>query len=264
MGRRALTSRNRSSGNTAWGTQPVGDRYIDSQGNVRVRTVRIGPDPATIQPVAAPISRAVIRQTTASMLPNGMPFQLSVNLNLAPVEIQHQQLGAVYEEVARPGRQSLMVWSKLQLEQVSFDAVIVADTEPGINDCEEKLNFLKIMAQLPTNVVFAYGNVSSNKVWRITDFSYSSVMRHRDTDRIVRASAQVTLTEQVPTGAIVPGFQVIKDVVREANGRIAANTAAASNGSGCASSDAAAALCIDIAFDCAPGTRFNYDTGRCA
>jgi hypothetical protein len=216
MGRPALTSRNRSSGNTAWGTQPIGDRYIDSQGNVRVRTVRIGPEPTTIQPVAVPIARAVIRQTAASVLPNGVPFQLSVNLNLAPVEIQHQQLGAVYEEIARPGRQSLMVWSKPQLEQVSFEAVIVADTEPGINDCEEKLLFLKVMAQLPTNIVFAYGNVSSNKVWRMTDFSYSSVMRHRDTDRIVRASAQITLTEQVPAGAIVPGFQVIKDTDRPA------------------------------------------------
>ena len=255
MGRIALTSLNRSSGNTAWGTQPVGDRYVDSQGNVRVRTVRIGPEPTAVQPVAVLMSRAVIRQTTASILPNGVPFQLSVNLNLAPVEIQHQQLGAVYEEVARPGRQSLMVWSKLQLEQVSFDAVIVADTEPGINDCEEKLNFLKIMAQLPTNVVFAYGNVSSNKVWRITDFSYSSVMRHRDTDRIVRASAQITLTEQVPAGAIVPGFQVIKDVIRPAASSPGSNPPAVASVYVCAdghqveggSSAETSARCIDAA-----------------
>ena len=249
MGRPALTGQGRRA-TSGWGTQPIGDRYIDSSGAVRVRTVRIGPEPTVVQPVAVPISRAVIRQTTASVLPNGVPFQLSVNLNLAPVEIQHQQLGALYEEVARPGRQSLMVWSKPQLEQVSFDAVIVSDIDPGINDCEEKLNFLKVMAQLPTNVVFAYGNVSSNKVWRITDFSYSSVMRHRDTDRIVRASAQITLTEQVPAGAIVPGFQVIKDVNRPSGGAAepSSNPAATITLDGCYASDEATARCADLGY----------------
>lgn len=156
--------------------------------------------------------RAVLRQVEATRLPNGLVFQLSVNLNFAPVTVRHQQLAAVYAQVDRPGRQPLSVWANPQLEQISFQAVIVSDENPGLASCEEKLNLLRSMASLPTDVVLAYAKESNGKRWKFSDFSYESAMRDPRTDEIVRANADITLTESVLVAQVVPGLQAIKDV----------------------------------------------------
>jgi hypothetical protein len=171
--------------------------------------------------------RAVLRMADPSNLGAG-PFRIEVALNFAPVTVRHSQLAAAFANIERPGRQPLATWANPQLEQVTFQAVIVNDFSPGYAHCEDKLQLLRLMALLPTDVIFAYGRSSNNKRWKLTEFSYETNTRDPDTDQVLRATGDFTLTESIPVGTqIVPGIQRLATVPTGrlgANGNGAANT----------------------------------------
>lgn len=158
--------------------------------------------------------RAVLRMADPITLPipGAQPFQMEINLPFAPVAVRHAQLAAQHVPVDRPGRAPLIRWANPQAETVSFQAILVNDWAPGYADCEDKILWLRTMALLPTEVIFAYGTMSNGKRWRITEFSYETQMRTDKGDKVIRALADITLTESVRVGSqIVPGIQQIKD-----------------------------------------------------
>jgi hypothetical protein len=165
--------------------------------------------------------RAVLRMADAITLPiaGAQPFQITVNFNFAPVQINHSQLAAAYSQIERPGRAPLTAYANAQLEQISFETVIVNDFAPGYADCEDKLNLLRAMALLPTDVIFVYANVSGAKRWKFTDLSIVTNMRDPNTDKVVRATASITLTESIRiANNIVPGLQRIAEPPTRAGG----------------------------------------------
>ena len=158
--------------------------------------------------------RAVLRMADPITLPipGAQPFQLEINLPFAPVSVRHSQLAAQFVPIDRPGRAPLVRWANPQAETVSFQALLVNDYAPGYADCEDKIVWLRAMAALPTDVIFAYGSMSNGKRWKITDFSYETQMRSEKGDKVLRALADITLTESIQVGSqIVPGIQQIKD-----------------------------------------------------
>lgn len=169
----------------------------------------------TVAPIFYPRAaspRAVLRMADPSNLGAG-PFRIEIALNFAPVTVRHSQLAAAFANIERPGRQPLATWANPQLEQVTFQAVIVNDFSPGYAHCEDKLQLLRLMALLPTDVIFAYGRSSNNKRWKLTEFSYETNMRDPDTDQVLRATGDFTLTESIPIGTqIVPGIQRLATV----------------------------------------------------
>lgn len=182
---------------------------------VQIQEVPIALVPRSASP------RAVLRMAEAITLPvaGAQPFRIEVALTFAPVNVRHSQLSAAFAQIDRPGRAPLSVWSNPQLEQITFQAILVNDFAPGYADCEEKIALLKAMALLPTDVVFAYGNVGSGKRFKMTEFSFESNMRHPETDRILRGTADITLTESIQTSTgIVAGLQRLADIPRAGAG----------------------------------------------
>lgn len=182
--------------------------------------LRIDEVPIALNPRAS-VPRATLRMADAITLPipGALPFQISVALNFAPVQINHSQLAASYAQIDRPGRPPLTAYANAQLEQVSFETVIVNDWAPGYADCEDKIGLLRAMAVLPTDVIFVYANVSGAKRWKLTDLSIKSDMRDPNTDRILRATASITLTESIRVATnIVPGLLRLADPARTAAG----------------------------------------------
>ena len=160
-------------------------------------------------------TRAVLRMADPITLPiaGATPFQINMTLPFAPVATRHSNLAGAYSQIERPGRAPLSVWNSPQLEQLSFECVIANDFAPGYADCEDKITTLRLLAALPTDVVFAYGNMTTGKRWKITDFSYETTMRDPINDYVLQATGQITLTESVQIATqIVPGIQQIKDI----------------------------------------------------
>lgn len=159
-------------------------------------------------------NRAVLRMISpiTLYLPGAPTFYITVNLPFAPVSTRHSQLSPNFANVDRAGRQSLLVFANQQLEQISFQAVIVNDWSPGYASCDGKLDALRILATLPTDLVFAYGTSGTGKRWKMTDFSYETNTRDPKTSAVLRATADITLTESVAIGSsIVPGLQRLSD-----------------------------------------------------
>lgn len=154
-------------------------------------------------------SRAVLR-LAEKIKYRGDKTNFKVNLTLAPVEINYQKLSLAYGEVERPGDKPLLLVRGDQLRQVSFEAIIVSDSKPGLTSCESKLHKIELMAKINADCVFVYGGTSTTRRWRITEFSYSSLKRHPRSDEITQAKAQITLSESTPQRRIVPGMITIK------------------------------------------------------
>lgn len=163
--------------------------------------------------------RATLRMADPITLPiaGAQPFQISVFLNFAPVQVNHSQLAAAYTQIDRPGRPPLTAYANAQLEQISFETVVVNDWAPGYADCEYKIDLLRAMAVLPTDLVFIYANVSGGKRWKMTDLTIKSDMRDPNSDKVLRATASITLTESIRIATnIVPGLVRLADPARSA------------------------------------------------
>lgn len=156
-------------------------------------------------------TRAILRM--AESIPfYGNPLLIAIDLPFAPVTVRHEGLAPQFTQLDRPGRAPLNLYANPQLEQLSFEALLVDDLSPGYIECEGKIGWLRMLAALGKNVLFAYGNESGDKQWKITDLSYETILRDPITDRVVQAAASVTLTESIRTSAqIIPGIQRIAD-----------------------------------------------------
>lgn len=118
--------------------------------------------------------------------------KLSFTFELAPREIEYGGMAQSWTEAERSGNTPLLMRKGDLLDTMKFSFTM---SERYIMNYQQTdaFNALKAVSKTRERVMVQYGPLESG-LWRVTDCTVSSVLRHPDTNEITRATASVTLT----------------------------------------------------------------------
>lgn len=141
-------------------------------------------DPVTgVSFTAVPGARAYLLTESGS---------LSFTFRFAPPIIEYGALEAEWVEVNRVGLVPLLVRKADKLDTLKF-SVNMGGKDDFFEDQGGYVDTLRAMAKTRERVMFRYSDHEAG-LWRITALSISSAMRHPTSNRMIRASAEVTMT----------------------------------------------------------------------
>lgn len=110
----------------------------------------------------------------------------------APREIDYGGMGQDWVTTERSGNTPLLLRKGDHLDTLSFSFNIVYVS--GVNiPCTEAIKAFKAVAKSSERVLFSYSDLEAG-MWRITEASMSTDLRHPDTNEPTRAVGSVTLT----------------------------------------------------------------------
>lgn len=116
----------------------------------------------------------------------------SFTVPVAPSDISYGDIGQDWVTAERSGNTPLLLRKGAKLETISFTCLITSRTEM-YEPQGGSINALKAMANTTERVLVRYGPQEAG-LWRVTDCSITSQLRHPDTNEVTRAVASVTLT----------------------------------------------------------------------
>jgi LysM repeat protein len=126
---------------------------------------------------------------------------------LAPREIEYGGVAQDWAEAERSGNTPLLMRKADMLDTMSFSFLVVAVNEVQV-PVTESLLALKAVAKSRERVLISYSTLESG-LWRITDASMSSVLRHVDTNEPTQATVSLSLKRasdpEVAVGPITGG-----------------------------------------------------------
>jgi LysM repeat protein len=115
-------------------------------------------------------------------------------LLLAPREVNYDNWGVNWTQVARDGKRPYLVKESIKLPTISF-STILAKAEDPFWDATSTLRRLKNLASSTVPVTITYGGYfESSYIWRCTNFSFASVYRHPTTNAITQATVEFEFT----------------------------------------------------------------------
>lgn len=127
----------------------------------------------------------------------------SFSFTFAPSAIQYNTWEDDWVQVERVGLTPLLVRKAGKLDEIKF-SINLGDKVDYFAEQLGPLAALKRIAQTRLRVVFWYSEHEIG-LWRVTACSSASVLRHPVTNRIIRATADVTLTRaNDPTPGVGP------------------------------------------------------------
>lgn len=116
----------------------------------------------------------------------------SFSFDFAPSTIQYKEWGNEWVKVDRVGLHPLLVRKATRLEEISF-AINLGGRSDYFEEQNGHLNALQYLATQRARVMFRYSEMEAG-LWRITDCTAASTLRHPVTNNPIRATADLTLT----------------------------------------------------------------------
>lgn len=110
----------------------------------------------------------------------------------APRNIDYGGRGRITATIDRPGKKPLLSVGGTPLLTMGFDLVF-ANPDPDVS-VQADIDALEALAASPARVIVNFGPGEAG-LWRFTNLSYSSVMRHPVDNSITQATATVELTQ---------------------------------------------------------------------
>lgn len=141
-------------------------------------------DPLTHRNPVGPISHRMHLVTESGKNSFAVP--------VAPRDISYGGIGQEWVTAERSGDTPLLLRKGGKLETISFTCLVTSRVEMHAPQAAA-INALRFMADTTERVLVRYGPQEAG-LWRVTDCSLTSELRHPVTNEVTRAVASVTLT----------------------------------------------------------------------
>jgi hypothetical protein len=115
---------------------------------------------------------------------------ITFTLPVAPREIQYGDFGNDWVEAERSGNIPLLLRKGSKLETLQFTALLTAKDSMFFSQ-SDRVNVIRALANTSERVFIRYG-IQEAGMWRVTDASYNSELRHPDTNEITRGTVSMT------------------------------------------------------------------------
>ena len=117
---------------------------------------------------------------------------VSFSVPVAPREISYGGIGQEWVSAERSGDTPLLLRKGVKLKTISF-TTLITDVASMWSPQSDHLHAMETLANGSERVLVRYGPQEAG-LWRITDVSYDSLLRHHETNEITRATLSMTLT----------------------------------------------------------------------
>lgn len=118
--------------------------------------------------------------------------KISFSVPIAPREISYGGIGQEWVTAERSGNTPLLLRKGAKLKTLSF-STLVTDVNSMWTPMTNALAALEQLANTTERILVRYGPQEAG-LWRITDCSYDSMLRHPDSNEATRVMLSMTLT----------------------------------------------------------------------
>lgn len=118
--------------------------------------------------------------------------KVSFSVPLAPREISYDGIGQEWVTAERSGSPPLLLRKGAKLKTISF-SILLTDITSMHTPMTDPLAALEQLAGSLERVLVRYGPQEAG-LWRLTECSYDSMLRHHSTNEVTRAAVSLTLT----------------------------------------------------------------------
>lgn len=117
----------------------------------------------------------------------------SLSFPLAPRAITYSNFGNDWVEADRSGNTPLLLRKGGKLKQMQF-SVLITDKTLMFSSQNGQMDAIQALATTTERILVKYSPQEAG-LWRITDCSFDSELRHPDTNEVVRGTLSITLKQ---------------------------------------------------------------------